>query len=132
MARHDSGLDLERCAEAAREMCAAVSVLASLLDGAEERPEICVRADEEYAKLLGACEQASDADRARLHLGRLERMLSTSLARAAARCTSIADAVAMLEEHLDEPDTRSLGISARSAAALAERLRQAAADWDPI
>jgi hypothetical protein len=112
-------------------MRAAVGALASLFDGTEERHEVCVRADEECANLLAACQEPSDVDQALLHLGRLEAVLSSSLTRAATRCNSAADAVAVLEERLDEPAIRTLGISAQSVAALAERLQQAATDWDP-
>lgn len=130
MERDGRGVSLERLAGAGREIRAAVGVLASLFAEAEERSDLCARADDECEKLLAAC-GASDVDQALLHLGRLEAMLSTSLARAAARCSSAADAVAMLEERLDQPAARSSGLSAHSAAALAERLRQAAAEWDP-
>jgi len=126
--------DVAQAARAGHDIFATIVALEDVChDDLEAAAAVSLSAEHEYCRLLEACAARPPSDasrsRARRHMARLEAMLASSLARAAERCSATADSLAILEERSVEPAETAWGLSARSAANVALRLRRAAADW---
>ena len=121
--------------EIGREMRSAIAALEELSRPAAERRDLSAAADREFRMLqvMDARVSASlgSRERALAHIERLETLLVESLSLAADRCVATADTLALLEERYDVSSGPAWGLSARSARALACRLRREAQRRSP-